>query len=455
MILERITSSGLAHNSYLVGSGSDAAVIDPRRDCDIYLDLARERELTIKYIFETHRNEDYVVGSSELANLSGAEVYHGPGLEWKYGKTLADGQQFRLGSLLLTSLHTPGHTNESMSYTVGPARGGAILAVFSGDALFAGDVGRTDLYGPSQAQRMASALYDSIFSRLLPLGDEVILHAAHGAGSVCGTRIADRDHTTLGIERKLNPFLRLQKEEFVARKIAEKPETPSYFPQMEKYNLEGAPLLRRPLPPPPLGADEFKALISDGAYVIDTREPPAFGGAHLKGSFSIWLEGIPSFAGWFLPYDRPIVLLLEDASHAERASRYLVRIGFDKVAGYLRGGLETWYNAGLPVETLPLLSVHQLKLMLDSGQDIQVLDVRDDEEWESGHVAKASHIYVGELEHRSHEVPFDRPVASFCTVGHRAGIGASILQRAGHPKIYNVLGSYQAWKAAGFPLTKE
>ncbi len=455
MILERITSPGIAHNSYLVGAGSDAVVIDPRRDCQAYIDRAREHELRIRYIFETHRHEDFVIGSRELANLTGAEVYHGPGLDWKFGRTLADGQEFRIGNLILKALHTPGHTDESMSYTVSPARGGATLAVFSGDALFAGDVGRTDLYGPAEAPRLAAALFESVFNRLLPLGDGVILYPAHGAGSVCGRRIADRDYTTIGTEKKINPMLQLTREAFLARKVAEKLEWPPYFRQMEKYNLEGPPLLGEAAAPVPLGTGDFKALVEGGAFLIDTREPPAFGGAHIAGSYSIWLEGLPDFAGWVLSYDRPVLLVLEDHSHLERALQSLNRLGFDRILGYLRGGIEAWYNAGLPVESLPLLSVHELKRKLDAGEDLVVLDVRQDDDWRAGHVSGSRNIYVGRLESKVAEVDRSKPVATFCTVGHRAGLAASILQRSGHPRVYNVLGSWDAWRAAGFPSVKE
>jgi hydroxyacylglutathione hydrolase len=453
MILQRIASPGIAHNSYFVGSGGDAAVIDPRRDCDVYLKLARENELRIKHIFETHRNEDYVIGSTALQDMTGAEIHHGPGLSWRYGRTLVDGEEFRLGSVALKALHTPGHTDESMSYTVSPSRGNATIAVFSGDALFAGDVGRTDLYGPSEAPRLASALYESIAGRLLPLGDEVILCPAHGAGSVCGTRIANRDNTTIGIEKKLNPFLKLGKDEFVARKLAEKPARPPYFLQMEKYNLEGPPAAPKTFPPP-LDAAAFKDAAGAGAMIIDTREPPAFGGAHIEGSYSIWLDGLSEFAGWVSGYVKPILLVLEDPSGLDRAVSHMTRLGYDNIAGYLRAGFQTWYNAGLPVAGLSLLSVHHLKRMLDARTDIQVLDVRSDDEWAAGHIPDAKHIFLGDLENRANEVDTGKPVATCCSVGHRAGLAASILRRAGHPSVSNVLGSMDAWKAAGFPVAK-
>jgi len=455
MIFERIKSAGIAHNSYVIGSGSDAAVIDPRRDCQIYVDFVQDKGLKIKYIFETHRNEDYVIGSVELNNMTGAEIYHGPGLDWKYGNTLRDGQQFRIGSLRLAAIHTPGHTDESMSYTVADlATGEAIVMVFTGDALFVSDVGRTDLYGPKEASRLASNLYDSIFSKLLPLGDGVILCPAHGGGSVCGLHIASRDESTIGIERIQNPVLQMKdKREFVKYKVAEKPEKPHYFRQMEIYNLEGPPLLGCLPLPVPLTPSEFREAMDKGALVVDTSEPAAFGGAHIKGAYSIWLEGLPVFAGWTLPYDRPILLVLEDQSHLERAVRYLIRAGYDQIAGYLRDGTEGWYNTGLPTENLPLLSVHQLKGMLDRGEELLVLDARGQDEWDSGHIAGSLHVYVGYLEQRLGEVPGDKPIAVICNVGHRAGLGASILLRAGYPSVYNVLGSVKAWVAAGFPVT--
>ena len=456
MIFERIKSEGLAHNSYLIGSGSDAAVIDPRRDCQFYTDLANQKGLKIKYIFETHRNEDYVIGSKELHHLTGAETYHGPRLDWKYGNTLIGEQQFRIGRLRLTAIHTPGHTDESMSYAITDLSSGeAPVMVFTGDALFVNAVGRTDLYGSEEAPRLAANLYDSIFNKLLPLGDGVILCPAHGAGSVCGANIGSRDESTLGIERLQNPMLQIKnKDAFVQRKVAERPERPYYFSQMEKYNLEGPPLLGHVPIPVPLNPRGFSDEMEKGTVVIDTSEPAAFGGAHIKGACSIWLEGLPVFAGWTLSYDKPIQLVLADQDHLDRAVLYLIRIGFDRISGYLRHGTEGWYNAGFPIESLPLLSVHQLKGKLDRGEELTVLDVRDEDEWDSGHIKGALHIYVGHVEKRLAEIPREKPVAVLCDVGHKAGLSASILLRAGYRDVYNVLGSMTAWTSAGFAVTK-
>jgi hydroxyacylglutathione hydrolase len=453
---QRIKSARIAHNSYFIGSGSQAIVIDPRRDSQIYIDLAQQHGLKIKHIFETHRNEDYVIGSIELNGTTGATVHHGPGLDWKYGQTLKDGQVFQVGGLRLKAIHTPGHTDESMSYALTDlATGEATVMVFTGDALFVGDVGRTDLYGPEETPRLAANLYDSIFKKLLPLGDGVILCPAHGGGSVCGINIANRDESTLGIERAQNPLLQLDRDAFIKHKVAERPERPYYFRQMEKYNLEGPPLLGCMPLPSPLTPAEFLEEMGRGAVVVDTSEPAAFGGAHIKGAYSIWLEGLPVFAGWVLAYDRPIVLVLEDEGHLGKAVPYLIRAGYDRITGYLKGGTEGWYNAGFPVESLPLLSVHQLKSKLDRGEELLVLDTRGQDEWDSGHIKGALHIYVGHLEARLAEVPRDKPVAVICNVGHRAGLGASILLRAGYQEVFNVLGSVKAWVAAGYPVTTD
>jgi hydroxyacylglutathione hydrolase len=460
MIFERIRSEGLAHISYFIGSGEEAAIIDPRRDCHVYLSLAKKKRLKIKYIFETHCNEDYAIGSVELTNLTPAKVYHGPGLKFKYGETLKDGQEFYIDTLKLTAIHTPGHTDESMSYVLtDPSAGKEAFMVFTGDTLFVGDVGRTDLYGPDEAPRLSGNLYDSIFNKILPLGDGVILCPAHSGGSVCGKAISKREESTLGLERIQNQALeKRKKEDFVKFKVAEQHERPPYFRMMEKYNLEGPPLLWHLPRPSPLTPVEFQKRIESGAVVLDTRMPPAFGGAHIKGSYNVWLTGIPSYAGWVLPYDKPILLVVEDMREVDEAVRYLVRLGYDKVEGFLCDALsctmEAWYNRALPVEHTKLLTVQELKELLTKGEDLLVLDVRSDGEWEEFHIEGATHIYVGHLQEHVSELPKDKPIAVLCNVGRRSSLGTSILLRNGFRDVYNVLGSMTAWRNAGYPVTK-
>lgn len=456
MIFERIKSEGLAHLSYFVGSGNEAIVIDPRRDCQIYLDIARREGMKIKYIFETHRNEDYVIGSLELKELTDAEIYHGKGVDFKYGIFVSDGQEFNFGSMKLTALHTPGHTDESMSYALtDPDSGKAPLMVFTGDALFVGDVGRTDLYGPEEIPRMAANLYESIFSKILPLGDGVILCPAHGAGSLCGGAISKREYSTLGLERIQNPALqRTDKEEFIKFKLEEKLEFPPYFKKMEQYNLQGPPLLQGLPVPELLFPKEFVKEMEKGAMVVDTRMPHSFGGAHIKGSYGIWLKGLPYYAGWVLPYDKPILLVLEEKDQLETAVSYLVRIGYDSIAGFLNGGISSWYMKALPVESLNLISVQSLKDKIEKNEEMVILDVRRDEEWEKGHIEGARHVYVGHLEENLDKVPRNSPIIVYCDSSRRSNIAASILKKNGYDMVYNVLGSMTAWKNAGYKVVK-
>jgi len=456
MIFERIKSEGLAHLSYFIGSEDEALVIDPRRDCQAYFDLARRESMKIKYIFETHRNEDYVIGSLELKNLTDAEIYHGRGVDFKYGNYLDDGQEFNFGSMKLTALHTPGHTDESTSYTlVDLDTGQDPIMVFTGDTLFIGDVGRTDLYGSREASRLASNLYDSIFHKILPLGDEVILCPAHGEGSICGGSIAKRELSTLGLEHIQNPILqKIEKEEFVKYKVEEQLEFPPYFKKMEQYNLQGPPLLQRLPTPEFLSPEKFKEEIEKGAVVVDTRMPYSFGGVHIKDTYSIWLGGVPSFAGWVLSYDKPILLVLEEKEHLDTVVRYLIRVGYDNIAGILNDGIAAWYIKALPIDNFNLISVHDLKSKLDKGEKIVILDVRDKRKWDKGHINGAKHIYVGYLKDKLDEVPKDRPVIVYCGTSRSANLAASILKKNGYGKVYNVLGGMTAWKNAGYDVVK-
>jgi len=455
VILEKVKSEGLAHISYFVGSENEAIVIDPRRDCQAYLDLAQREGMKIQNIFETHRNEDYVIGSVELAHFTGAKIYHGPGLDFRYGQTLKDGQEFLFGKIKVTAIHTPGHTDESMSYALtDPDAGEEPIVVFTGDALFVGDVGRIDFYGSKEAPRMAEKLYNSIFNKLLPLGDGVILYPAHGAGSVCGGAISKREESTLGLERAQNPILQNNKEEFIKFKVAEHHETPPYFRKMEQYNLNGPPILGHLPNPEPLSPKEFQSQMKLGAIVVDARTPSAFGGAHIGGSYSIRLNRLPLYAGWVLPYDKPIILVLEDSRYLEMAVRYLIRLGYDQIAGYLRDGIEAWYNEALPTERLGLLTVQELKRRLDKGDDLVVLDVREKGKWAKGHIKGAHYIYAGHVERSLDSIPVERPIVVVCNTGNHASLVASILRREGFGEVYNLLGGMTAWQAAKYTLGK-
>ncbi len=455
MFVESVRSEGLAHISYMVGHGGKAAVIDPRRDCREYIDIAHRYGAAITLIFETHRNEDYVVGSCELAHRTGAEIHHGRALDFRYGNPVKDGDRFDLGDLSLTVLETPGHTFESISLVLtDTSMGSEPVGVFTGDALFIGDVGRTDFF-PGREEEVAGLLYDSIFGKLLPLGDHVILYPGHGAGSVCGKGMAPRDFSTIGYERKHNAVLRMtERRDFVKFKASEFHYKPPYFMMMEKLNLEGAaPLLSGIHAPRPLSVAEFSAAAQRGAVVLDTRSPEAFAGAFIPGSLSVPLSMVPAMAGYYLPYDKDILLVVnDDVADVNTAVRYLRRLGYDRVTGYLAGGMWEWETNGLAYDRIPAVHVEELVRRIRAGDKFTLLDVRGADEVKDGRLPGSLHVYVGELPARLDDIPADRPITTFCESGSRGIIAASILKRNGFKAVEDSLGSMAACRATGCPI---
>lgn len=452
MLFERIESEGIAHYSYLLGHESEAVVIDPRRDCSIYVDLAYAREMRITHILETHRNEDYVIGSVELAGMTGAEVWHADSqLEYRYGLPARDGQEWRIGRLMLRAISAPGHTAGMMSYLLYDDQE-APWVLFTGDALFAGDVGRVDLVGKERLQEMAGLLYDSIFHKFLPLGDGIIACPSHGSGSVCAASISDRAWTTIGLERQRNPKLRYATREQFVEETARNLEKPPYFVRMEKLNIEGAPVLGCLPVPPPLDPDAFEAA-SRAGMIVDTRRPESFGASHIPGALSIWLEGLPSFAGWFLPYETPLFLVTEEGEE-EQAARYLVRLGYDALAGRLSGGMLSWHRAGKPAARHRVVTVQEMCTILDGNGSSWILDVRSGQELEKeGTIPGAHHIHITELPGRLEEIPHGRPIYIFCGSGLRSTIAASLMQTRGWEDPVVVLGGFAGWSSVRCPVS--
>ncbi|MBD3278775.1 MAG: MBL fold metallo-hydrolase [Candidatus Aegiribacteria sp.] len=450
MLLERIESKGLAHYSYLLGSGTEALVIDPRRDCGEYNRLLRKNRMTLKYILETHRNEDYVIGSEELASVTGAEIWHADGeLDYSYGKTVQDGQSWELDGLIVKSLSTPGHTPGSMSYLLHDQDGNPWIC-FTGDALFSGDTGRVDLMGMGRAREMAEMLYGSIFEKLIPLGDGVILCPAHGPGSVCGSGISGRMLTTIGMERQYNPRLQVDSREAFVRNITVELERPPYFRMMEKLNVQGPPLMGRVPALPALSAEEFQER-AEKTVVLDTRKETCFASAHVPDSLSIWKEGVASYAGWFLSYDTEILLL--PGGEAEEIARLLVRMGYDKLKGYLAEGIQSWHMAGFESSSIGTSTVGELCGILDEDNELFILDVRSGEELEEdGRIPGALHIHVTQLPRRFDEIPDGEPVYIFCGSGSRSMLAASYLKNQGFDNTSVILGGLAAWNSSSCPL---
>ncbi len=456
MFLEKIKSQGLAHLSYILVDGGYAAVIDPRRDCRVYLDIAYQNGAQIKYIFETHRNEDFVIGSLELARMTGAEIYHGSALAFGYGNPVAEGQMFEFGSVRLKVLETPGHTFESISLVLyDTASGPDPLGVFTGDALFIGDVGRTDFF-PDRLEETAGLLYSSIFEKILPLGDQVLIYPAHGAGSVCGDGMADREFSTLGFERCNNSALQHKsRNTFIQNKVREEHSKPPYFSRMEEYNQYGAPQVEPLYPPKPLHADQFEEAMLDGMLAVDTRSPEAFAGAYIPGSLAIPLDMLPAYAGWFLPYDSDLGLIVESYHDLDPALRFLTRIGYDRIAGFLEQGLHEWEIRGKYYETIPAVYAGEIQRRIREEQSFTILDVRTRKEFEAGHLPNAQHIFLGELPKRLEEIGPSRPVTAFCGSGMRAIIAASILKKNGFKDVEDCLGSMQACSWGVCQLVRE
>ncbi|MCB9539582.1 MAG: MBL fold metallo-hydrolase [Myxococcales bacterium] len=453
MFHETFHDDGLAHLSYLVGDGGAAAVIDPRRDCDTYIERALAHGAQITHVFETHRHEDFVSGAVELAARTGAEILHGAALDFDYGEPCREGDTFRFGDVEIEVLETPGHTFESLSLVLRDcSTGDAPLGVFTGDALFVGDVGRTDFY-PDRAEEVAGLLYDSLHQKLLPLGDHVLLWPAHGAGSVCGSGMADRDWSTLGYERRHNPRLQLGRGAFIDAKVAEHHVKPPYFERMERMNLAGPPRVPDRPRPTPLSVSEFARHVDDGMVVVDIRSPEAFAGACLPDALALPLDMLPSYAGWFLPAQRRIGLVADHADDAIEATRQLARLGYDDVLGYLAGGMTAWEVSGRPYDRIRAVPVQTLARRGRPGDDYLLLDVRSDEEWESGHLPGATHAPLDALTEHLRALPDDRPVTTFCGSGRRAIIAASVLKRAGFDEVEDCLGSMAAVGAADEDIT--
>jgi len=455
MKVKTVKSEGLAHDSYYIADDDEAVVIDPRRDCEIYAQIAKKEYVEIKYILETHRNEDYVVGSVELQNMTDAEIGHSNALPFKYGEhNLADGDTLNVGKVKIKALYTPGHTNESLCYVFYLHGGAEASMVFSGDTLFAGSVGRTDLYGKPAQPAQAEKLYSSLHEKLLPLGDHVLVYPAHGAGSVCGHGISSQEQTTIGYERKTNPYLQLSKQDFMQKTAREELIVPRYFRKMEEHNLNGAPLLSELSYPGPLSVEAFEEEMQKQNIIIDTRWPYAFAGSHIPNALSMWLGGTSVYPGWLIDISQYVVFIHERPSDINVAAPRLRRLGFDNMCGYLCGSLNDWQEAGKPISSTGTMSVFKLKSKLARGE-VLLLDVREPSEWKNeGIVESAECVFFVDLPSKMASLSKDKPIAVTCSVGNRASIAVSMLERAGFKNVSNVLGGMDAWTNLGYPTTK-
>lgn len=461
MRIEPYSIGGLGHQSTLIADDEAglAAVVDPRRDVDVYLEAARAADLRITHVVETHLHNDYVSGGRDLAALTGATHVIGAGAELRYDhRPLRHGERFDVGALRFATLDTPGHTPEHVSYSVADTtRADEPLLLFSGGSLLVGAVGRTDLLGADNAIPYAHLMYHSLHDVILRMEDFVGVNPTHGAGSLCSTGIASTPTTTIGFERRYNPLLAPMDEDAFARALLSgQPAIPRYFARMRPMNQAGPPLLGGVVPvPPPLSPDDVERAVGAGAMVVDARPPAKHVAGHIPGSLSIPLdESFGTWLGWVIDLDRSVVLVVDAPADVDALMRQALRIGHDEVEGILEGGLEAWAASGRPVEASRRLSAAELAGALGAAAaDAPILiDVRQAGEYEAGHVPGAWHINGGSLPERLADLPRDRDIALMCAAGFRASIATSLLRSAGFERVAWVAEGFPRWQAAGYPV---
>ncbi|HMK29655.1 MAG TPA: MBL fold metallo-hydrolase [Terriglobales bacterium] len=452
VVVEHFFLGCLAHASYLVGSEGVAAVIDPQRDVEIYLDTARQKGLKIEHIIETHLHADFVSGHRELAERTGARIYLGEGSGARFPHTaVKDGDSLQFGRCLFDFFSTPGHTMESICIAMtdlsDPSRP---RAVFTGDTLFVGDVGRPDLSREHTPQELAAMLYQSLHGKLLKFPDGTEILPAHGAGSLCGRQMGAERSSTIGKERRSNYALQAQScEEFVRLLTDGLPPRPEYFSRDVELNRQGATPLDRIPPPAPVRAPELIRLQAEGAIVLDTRPSMEFAVAHVPGSLHIGLSGqYASWAARILGLDKRIILVGEDPDHIRESQMRLARVGIENVRAYLEGGIAGWVASGYELDYIPQISVQEFAELLDQEKDhLAVLDVRERGEVEAGAMENSVRIPLGQLADRTAELDPSKLLVVHCKSGYRSSIATSILRRAGFRDIANLTGGFEAWKS--------
>ena len=448
MFEQRFYVEGLAHASYFIADAGEAAVIDPKRDVDDYLETAEREKIRGVAVLETHPHADFVSGHVELAQRTGATIYVSHLAPAKYKRSgLKDGDSLRIGTLEIVALETPGHSPDSMSFVV--RVGGNPLSVFTGDTLFAGDVGRPDLRdSEAKPARLAEALYESLFNKLVTLPDETKVFPAHGAGSLCGRKISSAPFTTIGQERLFNWALQIKDRDTFVRTMTENlPDRPPYFSRDVEINLSGAPALASLAALRALTEAELKAEAARGAVVIDIRSAPFFGAGHFPGSLNIGLSSalFSTWVGFLVPFGRPVVLVVGSAENARKARLELARIGYDDVVGFIEA------DALTQTRQLSQLGVDELHFALKRNEAPRLLDVRTNAEWEAEHIENALHIPLPSLPRRLSKLPRESPLAIICGSGYRSSIAGSLLQNAGFNRVQNVMGGMSAYLETRIP----
>lgn len=453
MFIKQLYTGCLSEAAYYIESKGEAAIIDPLRDIDSYVQLAQERNASVKYIFETHFHADFVSGHLDLQKATGAPIVYGPNTETQFPIHLAkDREIFRLGDVTIEVLHTPGHTIESTCYLLRDEQGAA-HALFTGDTLFVGDVGRPDLSsGDLGKEELASMLYDSLNDKIATLPDDVIVYPAHGPGSNCGKNLGPATHSTIGQEKQTNYALKPQtREDFIQAVTADLPDAPQYFPINARINKEGYDSLEKILERglTALQPEQFREWMQqEETIILDTRKALEFTKQFVPGSVSIGLEGrFAEWAGSLLPFDKPIILVTEAGQEKESVIR-LARVGFSQMQGYLAGGIDAWVKAGEEIDMIIEVEPDELAMDLPYDDNLVAVDVRRPTEFADGHVRGALNLPLNELNDPGSMANIEdyQNLYLYCGSGYRSVIAASLMKRQGIHNLRNVLGGFNAIK---------
>ena len=450
MFIKQLYTGCLSEAAYYIESNGEAAIIDPLRDIEPYLELANERKSRIKYIFETHFHADFVSGHLDLMHATEAPIIYGPNTDTKLPVQIAkDGETFKVGELTIQVLHTPGHTLESSCFLL-KNKSGKNYCVFTGDTLFVGDVGRPDLAQKGNEITMhdlAGMLYNSIHTKLFPLADDVIVYPAHGPGSACGKNLGPNTQSTIGEEKRFNyAMTAANKEEFIKEVTDGILPPPQYFPINAKINKEGYESLDDVLLQglKKLSIDEFKNLMNDDVIILDTRNAETFARAFVPGSISIGLEGrFAEWAGSLLPFNKPMLLITEPGKEKESIIR-LARVGFDKIIGYLNGGFDSWKNTDEEIDMIIEVEPDELIMDIPFDKNLQILDVRRPSEYADGHIRNAINIPLNDMNDPMNiaSIEENHNLYVHCAGGYRSVIASSILKHHGFHNLRNVLGGW-------------
>lgn len=456
MFIQQLYTDCISEAAYFIESNGEAAIIDPLRDIDAYIKLAAEKKASIKYIFETHFHADFVSGHLELAKATGAPIIFGPGTVTRFPVTVAkDGEQFSLGKVTLKVLHTPGHTLESTSYLLKDEQQND-YAVFTGDTLFIGDVGRPDLSsGNLDSEDLAAMMYDSLQNKIIPLADNVIVYPAHGPGSSCGKNLGPETQSTIGIQKETNYALKPQSKEDFIKSVTEGLETaPKYFSINAKINQEGYPELAAIVKQGMTALDvpAFKSIAEqETTIIVDTRPASQFSNGFIPGSVFIGLEGrFAEWAGGLLPFDQPLLLVTEPGQEHETIIR-LARVGFSEIAGHLQGGFDSWLQAGEKTDLVIDVEADEMAMDIPYDDKMVIVDVRKEVEFGDGHVKDAINLPLSELTDPAAIAVIEDNMNAYvhCAGGYRSLIAISLMKRQGIHNVRNVTGGYAAIKNEG------